>query len=322
MKILIIGFYFKDNAGDNFFCEAFREMFPEYGLTFTNYIDENLANQFEIFIIGGGSFLNQDLPISNRAFKIIENKAIFYVGVGAETEISQSHFTLLKKAKYVFIRSAHKDKIPNNNCMVIPDIVFSLKNKVIQGAREKKSVLIFPNISVVPQHHNPYWKFTAWEHFKNEFAQFLDELVQDGYEIKFLGMCDNPTLDDNAAAYEIINRMKIRKKYILYPYSRNFCSYSNIISKQSIVISERYHSTVLAQMTDTPYISIGHHHKFDTVPNIGAHLSFFSISKNQLKETFISTLATSPKKEIDLHIFEEVKKIIAGQINEMGSIKK
>ena len=75
-------------------------------------------------------------------------------------------------------------------------------------------------------------------------------------------------------------------------------------------------------MTKTPYISIDHHQKFQTVSEDGIHLSFYNISKGQLLDNFESGLKINPKIEIDLHIFETIKKIIQGKIDAMGSSQR
>lgn len=287
MNILVYGWYHHDNLGDDLFMSAFRNLFPQFSFKFVDQIFlSDLANADAVFI-GGGSFLGENIKVSNdETYEALKHKKIFYIGVGAETEINIFHYELMKLAKLIAIRSPeHLDKVLeiNHNTIVIPDLVYCLQ-PTFSTQIIPKSVLIIPNISVVPQWNEPHWKHAAWEYFKTEFCQFLDEIVADGYIINFLPFCNNYYLDDNLAASEIIARMTLRDSRSLLQKKDVLSSATDTISQYGCVITQRYHGIILSHMVGVPCLSIVHHDKLKNSP--GLTLPFYRINKRELKKQF------------------------------------
>lgn len=285
-NILVFGFYFKDNLGDDLFIEAFKSLFPNLNFTFVDHIDIECLQNVDAVFIGGGSFLGEPLPIEASSWEALKSKKIFYIGVGAETNFHQDHLQLMTLAQLIAIRSnVNFDKVKNINLntIIIPDLVYSLvpehsKYKI------KKSVLILPNISVVPTWNEPHWMHTSWEYFKTEFAQLLDFLVKDAYTINFLPLCTNINLNDEWAAAEIISRMKHRNKNFLLEKRNSLQSVTELMSRYDIIITQRYHGIVLAEMLQAPCLSISHHDKLKNTQT--PNLSYYGLSKDILMQQF------------------------------------
>ena len=299
------GWYRHNNLGDDLFVEAFKELFPNYQFNFVNHIELVDLKDIDAVFIGGGSFLEAPFDMDDSALKELKNQKIFYLGVGAETKIHPMHQSLLSLAKLIAIRTPeHLDKILalNNNVIVIPDLVYCLIPNL--KPRIANSVLIMPNISVVPKWDEEHWKHAAWEYFKNEFAQFLDGLIVSGHTINFLPMCDGETENDSFAACEIINRMSFRSNHYLLPKAQSFQIATSCISQYDIVITQRFHGIILANITKTPCISIYHHDKLKNSDG----LSFYALSKNKLTHSFVSTInnKTQSNLPIDRDIFTEL----------------
>src|ERR1019366_2724378 len=69
--ILVLGFYGKQNAGDNLFIDAFKFLFPEQCFKFVDCINHNdLLNTSTVFI-GGGSFLDTDPAVDEDCFELL-----------------------------------------------------------------------------------------------------------------------------------------------------------------------------------------------------------------------------------------------------------
>jgi polysaccharide pyruvyl transferase WcaK-like protein len=285
-NILVYGFYFKDNLGDDLFIEAFKSLFPNYNFIFVDHIKTEFLQNIDAVFIGGGSFLGQPLPIENMSWEILKSKKIFYIGVGAETDFHQDHLQLMVLAQLIAIRSNvnfDKVKIINSNTIVIPDLVYSLVSEHSKY-KIKKSVLILPNISVVPTWDDAHWKHASWEYFKTEFAQLLDILVKDNHTISFLPLCTNIKLNDEWAAAEIISRMTCRNKNFLLEKRNSLQSITELMSQYDVVITQRYHGIVLAELSKVPYISIYHHDKLKN--SRGYNLSYYGLNKDKLIEQF------------------------------------
>ncbi len=294
-KVLVYGWYNQSNIGDDLFTEAFKTLFPEFNFTFCDAITKEKVQDVDAIFFGGGSFLGGKPIISDDALDIVKSKKIFYIGIGAESNIHPIHIELLKSAQLIATRSpdqVDQMKSFNSKVLSIPDIVYCLQDRAKTSQKKEKSILIIPNILVVPQNSDPHWKHAAWSYFKSEFTQFLDWLVNNDYEIGFLSLCHGSKTDDNWAISELLIPMERRnKKFILPNYTANIEDLTSVFSKYSCVITQRFHGIVLSEISRVPYIAIHHHDKLRFCkPNDGIFLSYYNLSKQSLVENLESAM--------------------------------
>jgi len=314
MRVLVYGWYGKSNIGDELFIDAFRNLFPDFEFIFVNNINENSLEGIDAVFFGGGSFLLAKPLISEAALEIIKTKPIFYIGVGVESEIHPTHIELIKLARLVAIRSLDQvDKVSlfNKNTKWIPDLVYSLQTKVNMSPKINRSVLVLPNISIVPHHLDPYWKHASWSHFKSEFAQFLDILINEGFKLNFMSMCRNNKDNDDWPAGEIIGHMTRRNKYLLDEQPMRIEDVTGLISQYSLIITQRFHGIVLSEIVKTPYIAIHHLSKLKfSHPRNGSFLDYYSSAKQSFIDSFDHTLRMkfSDSLPIESNIFESLSK--------------
>jgi polysaccharide pyruvyl transferase WcaK-like protein len=310
-KILVWGWYNNNNLGDDLFVEAFRFLFPTYDFIFTNQITSSLLQEVEAVFIGGGSFLSEHIEIDSQAWKQLQEKSILYLGVGAETNLHSQHLQLMKLAKLIAIRSnVNFDKISrlNPNTIVIPDLVSCLI-PTFSDKPVPDSVLVIPNIIVVPSWNEPHWKHAAWDYFKTEFAQFLDSLVQENITLHFTPFCTNTALNDEIAIAEIVGRMKHRNNQYFLNKKNSLSSITELMSRYNVIVTQRYHGIVLAELVGTPCLPIVHHNKLKTQENI---LSYYGLTKDELRRHFY--LARQSKKNSSLpftpDIFTHLQRLV------------
>ena len=268
MKILVVGFFWKRNLGDDLFQEAFVKLFPSYRFSFSDHITKAKLENADAVFFGGGSLLDGTPYIEDGALELLLIKPIFYVGVGAETGISDLHKQLLGVAQLVAIRTPSRlDKIKhlNNNTIVIPDLVYALcvdTQLPEKEIRSKHRLLFIPNIYVIPQHDSPVWKHLLFSLFKNEISQTFDTLLDADWDIRMLGMSKSVDINDDNAAVEIINSMSHKSKdYVIDGTYSDFSDLRDLFSSFDFVISQRLHGVILAESCGVPYISIAHHDK-------------------------------------------------------------
>jgi len=300
-KILVYGFYGDcANVGDQLFTEAYQYLFPNFKFVFTDTITISKLKDIDAVFFGGGSFLLEKPLIDADALDTLKSIKIFYLGIGVEDEIHPIHKELLSHARLIATRSSNKAnelKIINDNVIYIPDLVYSLQSKVKPSDKIHKSVLILPNISVVPVNSDPYWMHAAWLYFKNEFAQFVDWLVENKYKPTFFSMCHGNKLDDTWMSCELVSHMDHRSNSYLtvHDNGKYFVSQlsqiTNLISQYETVITQRFHGIVLAEMINIPYIAIHHHDKlkFDKSEDNGLFLSYYNCSKQSFINLFEKT---------------------------------
>lgn len=305
IPVLVYGWYHQQNFGDDLFIDSFKEIFPELDFTFTNHITNEQLDAHEVVFIGGGSLLNQDIQVED--FWKLESKKIFYIGVGAETNISLFHKALMKVASGIFIRSNDLAKVKeiNANSYIINDLVYSLKNKVVFSSKIEKQLLFIPNICVVPKWSNPYWQHTAWNHFKVEMAQTLDSFITNEYKVSCFPMCINSQLNDVAAMMEIMNTMKYGHKVKIDSMITDMELVSNRYKNVEFILTQRYHGMILADLMKKPYVSIFHHDKLKqsncrSIPYYGFYKD---ACFKEINESLIKNLPSLPIGE-DISVFK------------------
>lgn len=315
IRILVYGWYGQGNLGDELFKDSFKNLFPDYHFIFTDHINDSHLHNIDAVFFGGGSFLTDSPKIKETALSLIKKLPIFYIGVGAETQINPTHQELMKLAKLIAIRSSvnlHNIKKINDHTIVIPDLVFSLDHRL--SSKIEKSILVIPNILVVPKWSDPHWMHCSWDYFKNEFSQVLDEYFAQGYRISFMPMCINDQINDQNASIEIINRMSKRRDHFLLDKPRAIDDALKTISKYEIVITQRYHGFVLSQLARTHCLTIHHH---DKLKNTGGNcLSYYGLSKSVLIDQ-INTIKSSNIVNvlpIDRDIFDNLVRVVRNLI--------
>jgi polysaccharide pyruvyl transferase WcaK-like protein len=295
-KVLVYGFYHKGNAGDDLFIEAFKKLFPQLQLAFTDMLTpENLSEVSAVFL-GGGSFLDGDPLFSPATLEILKTKPLFYLSVGVETSIHPTHQMLMQQAKLIATRTPDWHKIAhlNSNVIYIPDIVYSLFQPTTR-VRQPKSILVLPNSSISPKWNEPHWKHAIWEHFKIEMAQALDTLIESGHQVNFFPMCQNRTQNDAWTIAEILSKMQhSSQSLVLNETSTTSRSLLLLFSSYETVITQRYHGIILSEMTNTPYLAIHHHDKLkSSYFKSGSFTSYYGTYKDLILQRHKSLL---PKK--------------------------
>lgn len=321
-RILVYGWFGRGNVGDELFCKAYEKLFPLYNFVYVDRITLELLNGATGVFFGGGSFLYAQPVIDADALDTLKRKPIVYLGVGLETDIHVDHIELMKVAEFVFTRSPEclsKARMLNKNSFVMLDLAFALQSGKTQPKKIPNSVLVLPNIEVVPNYESPHWKHRAWEFFKSEFAQFLDTLVkQQNVTLRFFPMCKNNVLNDEYAAIEIVNMMTKRDtSYFLPSEPNDLESLEELFASYEFIITQRYHGVILAEMANTPYVAIYHHDKIKNVsPCHGSVLPFYGSSKQSLVDTFNNR---KPLVTTDESSFVSFKELVSKVTNALVS---
>lgn len=315
-NILVYGFYGHNNIGDDLFCEAFRTIFPNVNFSFSDNITIDKIKDASAIFVGGGSFLSNNIKMSKECLNLLKTKKLFYVGVGAETDIHPAHKELIRLARLIALRSPvgiENIREINENVIVIPDIVYSLKAEL--GKKKKpKSVLVLPNIHAVPQNTDDHWKHSSWERFKFEFSQFLDYIIDDGYAVNFFSMCNNVLHNDDWATHEIISSMVHRNgDNLVRAESHSIKDVCKLLSNYEIIITQRFHGIILSEIMRIPYMSIFHHDKLKSSSlNEGVFVSMYACSKRILIDQFnsVNQIELSRSLAIESDMFRRLEEKI------------
>lgn len=316
--ILVFGFYGRNNLGDELFKEAFINLFPTLSFKFVSELNLSDIEEASAIFFGGGSFLSHSPRLSDVALTQIKKKPIFYLGVGSETQIDPQHQQLMSVAKLIAVRNKEIAKIRrlNPNTMAIPDLVYLLSRHLTLPIRApSQDILFIPNTYVVPLYLDAHWKHASWNYFKSEISQVLDELSQKQIKTHFFPMSSNHKLNDHWAAIEILNQTQSKSDQLLLPPITNFENVIQLFSQYKLIITQRYHGAILAQIAQVPHLIISHHDKLSTYypATQGTILPYYGINKAILSTNIDNYLGEHNKLDflpIDFNIFDRVRDLI------------
>lgn len=309
LRIGILGWIGRGNVGDELLRSAISSFIiaaKAVPVPILGCLDHAMARGLDALIIGGGSLLDGRPDIEpGLALKL----PLAYVSVGLETDIHPEHASLLCDARLVMHRSPeargeelHRRLQAKGSWFSAPDAVYTMQCCTAlhnESFFTRKELLVLPNMEVIPTWTAPHWMHLAWDRFKDEFAQFLDDLYEDGWRPRFMSSCLNPRQDDNWAASEIISRMTRRSPGLIE--RENLSAEATVatsqVSRYRLVISQRFHGAVLARMAQVPCMAIYHHDKIRELnPSPEACVPYHGITKDGLHKAFNVALSSVPEE--------------------------
>lgn len=128
MKILIIGYFFKFNLGDDAFVEIYKILLNNHDLTFmcSDKYEEIKNKEFDLIICGGGDIIND--YFINDLTKIKLNIPMYAISIGIPY-INLIDYGYLDLFDHVILRNetdikSVQKRLGTNYCNYYPDIVF------------------------------------------------------------------------------------------------------------------------------------------------------------------------------------------------------
>lgn len=310
---LVYGWYGRGNAGDELMKHALVGMLRPRGfeLSFVDKIGvpqlldyDKPEGYVDAVIFGGGSILYGEPNVTPEAMALLlEGKIpVFYVGVGVETHVHPKHQALMNAARLVMARERD-----------MPDLAFSLPRPDHVISHPPRGLLVVPNIEVVPVWSDPHWKHLAWERYKDEFAQALDQLIDGGVEVSFLLMCSNLHMEDAWAASELMARLK-RRGVQKRVFKAGGIEVLTLLQRHEAIVTQRYHGIILAEMAGVPYVSIDHHDKLkNATPSRGIHLPYHGVRKDELVVSIEKSLnSTLSPYQVPRQVYDDLADRIVG----------
>ena len=280
--VLAYGWYGRGNLGDELMYRALISLFHPRGVHVhaNDHLTVDKLKHAKGVVFGGGSILWNAPSAEKEALDLLLSGKVpvFYMGVGVETGIHPTHQALMKVAKKVITRT------PDREFDWMPDLVYSLDvAAALPAPAQREGLLIVPNVEVLPTHANPHWMHVAWERYKDEFAQLLDDYVDKGIKPTFMLMCKNPNQDDLWAACELIARMRHRSTKFNFVKPEHELEAIMMMRSHQVVITQRFHGIVLAEAAGVAYVSVDHHDKLKQAsPHRGERVEYHGANKSTL----------------------------------------
>jgi polysaccharide pyruvyl transferase WcaK-like protein len=257
IKIFVYGWYGKNNLGDDAFKDSFEFLWPDADFTFSSTIPQNVNLEYDLFWVGGGSFLEQHIQ-GIEDVKL----PIAFVGVGGCSCPAEATREALEKAKIIVFRDAGALKHWSTpQTYAISDLVFARDFEPLKLPK-KDQIAIFLNDFITPKGKAcAEWKTLAYSWFLQEFSKILDRFSSK-YTIKLFPMCVNPRVDDRRTAAAILGRSEYPQRYDWEMGIPSEMDLRKVISESKFVITQRFHGLVYSILEDTPCVTMTMHDKF------------------------------------------------------------
>lgn len=328
-KISIVGWYGKNNVGDEAFKLVFRKFFENHDLEFVT--PPQLCSSFDYLVLGGGAvaspFYLNTLPQGKK----------LAIGIDLAYE-SEADLIASKEFRSVYVRTKTDCEILKNKVSfpvyAIPDLAFFIQpkqNTVFRYKKhhDKKTVGVLVTDYVNPAIDRPHEIFgqRSWD-FKTKLAAELDLLCSQGYEVLLIPCSTGGYGDDRRINLDIAAFMKNTPTNIMETLGPQ--EMIDLISGCDFTICQRFHAHIFSIICGVPFVSIEFTRKVKIlleenglnhwVGGLYQNKNTFDFSKVQLiKQSFndkdrtkLKTIANKNltsleqvKKQVLLEMFEE-----------------
>jgi polysaccharide pyruvyl transferase WcaK-like protein len=256
-RVNVLGWYGRNNIGDESFKIALASLFPDLDFNFiTEKPDDALPT-----ILGGGDVVKEFY------LKQIEQPFVAVgVGLGYPSEMDLLFQDGLCRGAW-FRNDADYSaafKLNRANAYVCPDLAFAIPPppkvdpKPVAKDGKKRLAVILANSAVNPKMGTSGFAETHYqEYMRWEIAKALD-VLKEWYEIHFLPMSHERFAYDEVAHFEVISRMTTA--HMLHPWqwsNTHPIEFMRKISGFDLVISMKYHGLIFSTIMGVPFVNIG-----------------------------------------------------------------
>ena len=315
MNVIITGYYYHQNLGDDLFeaisrkiflSNKFSKIFPiiKYVRIEDLYTSEYIKDCSRIILFGGETLNDYFL---DRLLNVwLKNKSIKFNAIGVST--NQDYDTIVNKINLfdtvLFRNKLDYEYFKNRiNCFYGPDIVFLLNNNGITkfihtvSIIKQKQVGFFLSQTVLLNLSSEQQK----SYLKN-ISNVIKFWINNDYIVNLFPMCTNNKIqeDDNIINKKVYNLLTESEKRKIRSHTTNI-EIVNKIKSMSFNICWRFHAHILSIINHIPFLSISRTNKV----------------KNLLEENFLTELYAS-----DFEIIEKCKYLIYNKNKIIKSLKK
>lgn len=267
MGVTFIGWYGRDNCGDEAFKDVHRKIFPDQKL---NWIcDEDPENQSDAkFVLGAG-----DVFLDYYLKSIPETSDFWVYGVGIGGDRGFDRILKYKdRIRGIWLRNAKDVAVLNGlgmQAQYTPDIVFNLREEARAQRRRsdggfKKMYVILSNNLYQDAHRLNSIRITSYlDYFKHELAQTLNGLSK-FYQIIFLPFSMDPNDFDPGFCADIFSLMnKYNRPESGEPAVRIIrqtpspLEVMQMLGDADLILSMKFHGLIFSTLLGVPFVNIG-----------------------------------------------------------------
>lgn len=329
MKILVFGWYGKQNIGDESYKLSFPRLFSGHELTFTERPTKELVDSHDAIVLGGGNILNDYHLKTLQPFAGKKPMVAFSVG-----HTDNIDYKLLDMFSGIYIRDFKAlDKLTAKGvkCAYCPDAAFSLVPNVDRGRMllhkiistevidpQEKTVGVIMNGHLAGHGQEGLGRdMFRFQTIAYDVANVLDRL---NANVVFLSMMARPPWDDRAANAWVNSRCRRWNKNVVIYDRWGVQDSLDVISALDAVVSTRLHSSIFATIAGVPYVDVWHHDKnlsfLETVGRLGWAIPFWDFSRERTHELLINHLGEGDHEKEGLReIATKKRELLMGTVN-------
>ena len=250
-KVLVYGYYYENNLGDDMFISAFKLLLPQFELTFTKKLDIVILDKYHAVIVGGGDIFNDYFINQVRSAKYKYPQVPFYAigcGVSYPSYISTGCTALFEM---IYLRNStdlpcFRMIMGHEYVKAMPDLGFILSCKSDIRARKTLVCPATPMLQVPD--YLPRLKSAIHE------ALQLGPVVL----VRF-NTCGRDDEDDDVVCRLLMETMPLSYDKTVYNPEQML----KLMSKHDLIIASRFHAHVFGIISATPLLSISTTRKTD-----------------------------------------------------------
>lgn len=256
-RIQVLGYYGKQNLGDDHFQLAFESLFgSKIDFLWTN----DKVDPHRPLIVGGGDVIKRSY------LDRIPTGMPYYVlgaGLGYESELDLLDYPISGTLKEVYFRNhsdVHEARRRGLNAHLCPDLTFALDRPAplprYQRTKKRLAVIlansaVHPGMTLNEMPDVHYLEYMKWE-----LAKALDRLTE-WYEIHFLPMSRACYSFDETMHQEVASRMIHGYKAKLHDFNPHSTSFLQTVGDCDLVISMKFHGLIFSTIMGVPFVNIG-----------------------------------------------------------------
>lgn len=272
-RIAVLGWYGKDNTGDQSYTFTLPALYPGFDFQFVD--DLKNAQPFDYLVMGGGNVIDQNFFDQLESVKV--PKFLFSVGIPAKDDARRPHLYLLPKLKQ-FQHICVRDHISFDllskkgyNVHFLPDFAFVLQPnkergkelikqiyKRLDGELYEKVVVVTLNSFLAAGHEMLARDYVTFQKVCFDIAKCADTTPA---SFLFLPFGGDQLSDDRLANGWCAGRCKWYKKNVVVYDRLSVQDTLDIISACDATISTRLHASIFSTIGGVPFVDLTHHDK-------------------------------------------------------------
>lgn len=254
MKVAIIGYYHRDNFGDDLFEYIFKTFLftSDDDLSVVNIDDlESVAGKtFDLIIVGGGDIVN-DYFLNPENVKLIDlvketHVPVYFVGVGIPYP---NCLPLIDIGDKFFMRNSSDYKLTNdrygsNSTFLLPDLGFGLPVNYTNISAQVKNVGV-----CIPYTYSKHQSFT------DDLVQLISDLAST-YRVHLIPFDTNTYNSSDLSYIYTLNGNITSNNIVIVDRTLSIPEMTEYFQNLDLIVASRFHSIILSILCEKPFVSL------------------------------------------------------------------